>query len=85
MICRFDDVNAEDALSIANRLRSDGLKIEVFPELSKIGRQIAYAESIHAPVVIILGASEIASGKLTVKISPQADRISSPLRRSQSI
>jgi len=67
LVCRFPEVPAAEALRVANIMRRGGIKVEVFPETPKIGKQIAYAESIGAPVVAIVGVDELNAGNVTLK------------------
>jgi len=67
LLCRFADVPATHALEIATDFRRQGLSVEVFPETPKIGKQLAYADSIGAKTAAILGQSEIESGEITLK------------------
>ncbi len=48
-------------------LREAGLRVLVYPDADKIGKQIKYADSRGIPFVAILGSDEIANGTLTVK------------------
>jgi histidyl-tRNA synthetase len=48
-------------------LRSAGLRVFVYPDAERVGKQIKYADSRGIPFVAILGSDEIASGKITVK------------------
>jgi histidyl-tRNA synthetase len=56
-------------LGVAGKLRSQGLKVEVFPEEGKLGKQLQYADSpgVKAPLAGILGEEELAAGELTLK------------------
>ncbi|MCC7242032.1 MAG: histidine--tRNA ligase [Acidobacteria bacterium] len=56
-----------DALSLAAELRSAGLRVEVYPEADKIGRQFKYASSRSIPVVAVVGDDEAAGGLVTIK------------------
>ena len=56
-----------DALSLAAELRSAGLRVEVYPEADKIGRQFKYASSRSIPVVTVVGDDEAAGGLVTIK------------------
>ena len=67
MLAVFDAADAPHALGLAGRLRAAGLRVLVYPDADKIGRQIKYADSRGLPCVAILGADEIASGTVTVK------------------
>jgi histidyl-tRNA synthetase len=54
-------------MRVAAGLRQAGLRVLVYPDADKIGRQIKYADSRGIPFVAILGSDEIANGTLTVK------------------
>jgi histidyl-tRNA synthetase len=55
------------ALKLANELRQEGLRVTLYPEADKLGKQIKYADSIKVPFVCVLGETEIADGMVTVK------------------
>lgn len=84
LICRFPDVSASSALSMAHSFRAQGLKVEVFPETPKVGKQIGYAESIAAPVVAILGSNELAAGSVTLKHLPSGEQVTIPQDQATS-
>lgn len=67
LICHFDDVDDAKILEAAQSLRAQGVKVEIFPETPKLGKQIGYAESIGATFAAIIGASEAAEGLVTLK------------------
>lgn len=67
LICHFDDVADSQVLEAANCMRKLGVKVEIFPETPKLGKQIAYAESIGATFAAIIGASEAADQTVTLK------------------
>lgn len=56
-----------DALALAAELRSQGLRVEVYPEADKIGKQFKYAASRSFPFVTVVGDEEAAAGVVTVK------------------
>jgi histidyl-tRNA synthetase len=67
MVAVFDSTDAPQALAVAARLRAAGLRVLVYPDADKIGKQIKYADSRGIPFVAILGGVEIAAGTVTVK------------------
>lgn len=67
MLCHFSDVSDSEVLAAARIFRGEGIKVEVFPETPKLGKQIAYAETVGATWVAILGASEAAEKKISLK------------------
>jgi threonyl-tRNA synthetase len=44
-----------------------GLRVELYPEPDKLGKQMKYAASKQIPFAAILGSDEIARGEVTIK------------------
>jgi histidyl-tRNA synthetase len=67
MVAVFDSTDAAHAIRVGAILRTSGLRVMVYPDADKIGKQIKYADSQRIPYVAILGSDEIAKGTVTVK------------------
>ena len=67
MMAVFDAADAPHAVRVAGLLRQSGLRVMVYPDADKIGKQIKYADSLGIPFVAILGGNEIAAATITVK------------------
>ena len=67
MVTIFSDQTVAESLKLARDLRSSGLRVTLYPEPDRIGKQLKYADSIKVPYVCVLGESEIADGRVTVK------------------
>ena len=67
MIATFDASGAAAAMRVAATLRHMGLRVLVYPDAEKIGKQIKYADSRGIPFVALLGDDEIKAGTVTVK------------------
>jgi histidyl-tRNA synthetase len=67
MVTMFSDETTAESLKLAGELRSQGLRVTLYPEPDKIGKQLKYADAIRVPWVCVLGESEIADGKVTLK------------------
>jgi histidyl-tRNA synthetase len=67
MIATFDPSGASAATRLAAMLRTVGLRVLVYPDAEKIGKQIKYADSRRIPFVALLGEDEIKAGTVTVK------------------
>jgi histidyl-tRNA synthetase len=67
MVSVFEPADIGQALRVAARLRTAGLRVLVYPDADKMGKQIKYADSRGIPFVAILGGDEIAAGTVTVK------------------
>jgi histidyl-tRNA synthetase len=67
MIAMFDASGGSEAMRVASALREAGLRVFVYPDAEKIGKQIKYADSRGIPFVALLGEDEIKAGTVTVK------------------
>jgi histidyl-tRNA synthetase len=63
----WNDETRADALALASELRRAGLRVDVYPEADKLGKQFKYASSRNVPFVTILGDEERARGDVAVK------------------
>ena len=55
------------ALSWAKELRANGIAVEVYPEPTKMKKQMGYADSKQIPFVAIVGGDEMAQNKVMLK------------------
>jgi histidyl-tRNA synthetase len=56
-----------DSLALAKELRAQGLRVLLYPEADKLGKQFKYAEQIKVPFVLVQGDDEKANGKVALK------------------
>ena len=62
--------NAEslgESLALARELREGGLRVEVYPEADRLGKQFRYASTRGVPFVTVLGDDERAQGLVAIK------------------
>ena len=67
LICHFDERSFEEGIKILERIREKGHSAEIYPEVTKIKKQLNYADQINAPYVILIGENEIQSQAYTLK------------------
>jgi len=67
MVTLWNDGSLSDALSLAGELRRGGVRVDVYPEADKLGKQFKYAASRNVPFVAIVGDDERANGTVSVK------------------
>ena len=79
MVALWDEASRADALAVADRLRREGLAVDVYPEPDKPGRQFKYAASRQYPVVVLAGEDERRAGAVTVKNMRTATQCTVPL------
>ena len=82
LVCRLPDVAAPQVLAVATRLREQGLRVEVYPEADKLGKQLAYAASLGAGWAAVLGSAEAASGQVALKDLRTGQQESLPIERA---
>jgi histidyl-tRNA synthetase len=58
---------AADAIRLARELREHGLRVDVYPEPDKIGKQFKYADSRGIRFVTVVGEEEASRGDVAVK------------------
>jgi histidyl-tRNA synthetase len=67
LVTLFDEEGVADALRLAGDLRREGLRVEVYPEADKLGKQFKYAAARGHRFVTVVGGDERAAGQVTVK------------------
>ena len=60
---------AEEAycLGLLAKLRKAGIRAEIYPDAAKMKKQMSYADAKKIPFVALVGANEIAEGKINLK------------------
>ncbi len=67
MVTVFDAESLPEALKLAAELRAANLRVELYPEPDKLGKQMKYAASKQIPFAAVLGGDELARGEVTIK------------------
>ncbi|WP_115461736.1 histidine--tRNA ligase [Winogradskyella aurantiaca] len=67
LFINFGNQEAQFSLQVINRLRKAGISAELYPDTAKLKKQFNYADKRQIPFVGIVGDSEMASQKVTVK------------------
>ncbi|MCF8322042.1 MAG: histidine--tRNA ligase [Flavobacterium sp.] len=55
------------ALQAITKLRNSGIKVELYPDAVKVGKQFQYADKRGIPFAIIVGETEMKEGKFALK------------------
>ncbi len=63
----FGEAEAKQSLKYVMQLRKEGISAELYPESSKMKKQMTYANGKNIPYVAMVGETELAEGKLTLK------------------
>ncbi len=67
MVCPLAETPLHAVLGLAARLRQAGITVEIYPEHTKLGRQLSTADSLHIPYALIIGPDEVAKQTYTLK------------------
>ncbi|HEY3404765.1 MAG TPA: histidine--tRNA ligase [Ohtaekwangia sp.] len=67
LVCHFDDESKQYGIGVLARLRQAGIASEIYPDTSKIKKQLDYANKKLIPFTVVIGSEEIQSGQLAFK------------------
>ncbi len=67
MVTVWSQETSGESLALASDLRRSGLRVDVYPEPDKLGKQFKYASSRQVPFVAILGDDERARSEVSIK------------------
>ncbi len=67
LFINFGEAEADKSMELAMKLRTKGIRCEVYPEPAKMKKQMQYADKKAVRYVAILGEEELKSGKLMLK------------------
>lgn len=67
LLCHFGEKELNYALPLLQKARLVGINAEVYPDVSKIKKQLDYADKKKISYVCIIGSEEMETGKLTLK------------------
>ncbi len=67
LIVNFGGETELELLKIAEYLRKNGVRAEIYPEASKMKKQMAYANKLNIPFVLLVGEDELKRGKFSLK------------------
>lgn len=67
MICTLTDTPLAPVVGLAHRLRQAGVMVEIYPEQTRLGRQLQTADSMHIPYALIVGPEELSQRQYPLK------------------
>ena len=67
MVTIWNEDSVGESIALASELRSRGLRVDVYPEADKMGKQFKYASARGIPFVAIVGDEERARGEVAIK------------------
>jgi histidyl-tRNA synthetase len=67
LVTVFNEDTQLESLSLSEELRQAGLKVNCYPQVDKIGKQLKYGDRTGIKVVVLLGPDELANQSITLK------------------
>jgi histidyl-tRNA synthetase len=67
MVTLWNDQTRADSLALASEFRAAGLRVDLYPDADKLGKQFKYAASRNVPFVAVLGDDERSRNKVSIK------------------
>jgi histidyl-tRNA synthetase len=67
MVTIWNEDSINESIALAQELRSNGLRVDLYPEADKVGKQFKYASSRGIRFVAVLGDDERARGEVAIK------------------
>jgi len=69
LVTVWNEESVKDSLAFAAELRrsAPGLRVDVYPDADKLGKQLKYASALGVPFVVVIGDDERARGEVAVK------------------
>lgn len=81
LIANFTKEDERAAIPVLQSLRGEGIKAEIYPEISKLKKQFEYAEKKGIPYLMIYGEGERADNCILTKELSSGKQISVPLEK----
>ncbi|AWH86864.1 histidine--tRNA ligase [Flavobacterium album] len=67
LFINFGNKEALYAMKAVNKLRQTGIKVEMYPDAAKIGKQFQHADKRGIPFAVLAGDAEMEAGRFTLK------------------
>ena len=67
MVTVWNEESMSDSLQLATLLRAEGLRVDLYPEADKLGKQFKYASSRGIAFVAVIGDEEKVRGEVALK------------------
>jgi histidyl-tRNA synthetase len=69
LVTVWNEESLKDSLAFAAELRrsAPGLRVDLYPEADKLGKQLKYASALGVPLVVVIGDDERARGEVALK------------------
>jgi len=67
MVAIWNEDSIAQSVALAQQLRASGLRVDLYPDVDKLGKQFKFASARGVPFVVVLGDEERARGEVALK------------------
>jgi histidyl-tRNA synthetase len=67
LFVNFGEKEAAYIFPVIDQLRENGIASELYPDVSKMKKQMGYANNRNIPFVVLVGEQEMTDGEVTLK------------------
>ena len=67
LVTQFDDSTINASLALAHELRRVGLRVDLYPDTDRYGRQLKYADERRIRYAVLYSPREIEAGVVAIK------------------
>jgi histidyl-tRNA synthetase len=75
LVCHFDEESMRYGLGVVAKLRQAGISSEIYPDQTKIKKQLDYANKKMIPFTLVIGSDEIKTGELAFKDMEKGEQV----------
>jgi histidyl-tRNA synthetase len=74
VVAIWNESSLDDAIRLARDLRNNGLRVDLYPQVDKLGKQFKYAAEKRIRFVALIGDDEREKGEVAVKNIESAEQ-----------
>lgn len=78
MVTILGDDFRTDSVALAQELRRADLRVDLYPEMDKLGKQLKYASAREIPLVVMVGEDERERNEVTIKVMKSGEQLTVP-------
>ncbi len=78
LVTLFDDQTTGPSLELAHRLRAAGLRVDVYPNTDRYGRQFKYADERGIRYALLVSPREVSEGVVAIKDLQTGEQVDVP-------
>jgi histidyl-tRNA synthetase len=78
MVAIWNEDSIPQSVALAQQLRASGLRVDLYPDVDKLGKQFKFASARGVPFVAVLGDDERARGEVALKNMTTGEQVAIP-------